>query len=296
MIESCDQVKKILITAKNSYIGNSFAAWIADKQSYSIDFISCRTDDWKQSSFADYDVILHVAGIAHTEAKSDQESLYYKVNRDLTIDLATKAKAEGVKQFIFMSSMIVFGESNADNQNKIVTRHTLPNPSGFYGNSKLQAEQGIIPLQKDNFNVVIIRPPMIYGSESKGNFPKLANLAKKIPIFPKIDNNRSMLYIDNLSEFIRLMIENEEHGYFHPQNEEYMNTTELVLTIGRINGKRIAVTSMFNPVLRQLSKRLNVVNKLFGTFVYDRNLSLYKDDYWVYSLEDSIMLTERGEI
>ncbi|NIK78181.1 UDP-glucose 4-epimerase [Paenibacillus castaneae] len=287
--------KKILITAKNSYVGNSFANWVKANNNYSIDFISCRTNDWKHVSFSSYDVILHVAGIAHVDAKSDQEALYYKVNRDLTIELAKKAKLEGVKQFIFMSSMIVFGESNSKLPNVEVTKQTKPNPSGFYGDSKLQAEMGITSLQDEIFNVVIIRPPMIYGKGSKGNFPKLVQLAKKAPIFPNIDNKRSMLYIDNLSEFIKLMIHNDEFGIFHPQNKEYVNTSDMVNKIGNVYGKKIVLTKLFNPLIISIGNKVNTVNKVFGTFTYEKEMSIYKESYWVSNLENSLLLTERSE-
>lgn len=246
-------------------------------------------------SFSNYDVILHVAGIAHVDAKSNQEALYYKVNRDLTIELAKKAKLDGVRQFIFMSSMIVFGESNSKLPNVIVTKQTMPNPSGFYGDSKLQAEMGITSLQDESFNVVIIRPPMIYGKGSKGNFPKLVQLAKKTPIFPNIDNKRSMLYIDNLSEFIKLMIHNDEFGAFHPQNKEYVNTSEMVYKIASVYGKKIALTKLFNPLISSIGNKVNTVNKVFGTFTYEKEMSIYKESYWVSNLDDSILLTERSE-
>jgi len=282
-------MKRILITAKNSYIGNAFADWTTDR--YSLEFITCRTNEWKKMDFSKYDVVLHVAGIAHVDAKNDLESLYYKVNRDLTIELARKAKADGVKQFIFMSSMIVFGESSANNPSVIVRKNTIPTPSSFYGNSKLQAEQGIAPLQDDSFKVVIIRPPMIYGKGSKGNFPKLAKLAKKTPFFPMIDNKRSMLYIENLCEFIRLMIDNKEHGIFHPQNKEYVNTTEMVSKIGKVYGKNIVVSKLFNFAIKLIGKKVNTVNKVFGTFYYEKSMCKYKVDYCVSSFEESIKLT-----
>ncbi|MFF2447142.1 NAD-dependent epimerase/dehydratase family protein [Neobacillus sp. NPDC058068] len=282
-------MKRILITAKHSYIGNAFASSTADK--YTIEYISCRTEEWRKADFSKYDVIFHVAGIAHVDAKSDLESLYYKVNRDLTIELAKKSKAEGVKQFIFMSSMIVFGESSATNKSIVVKKNTKPNPNGFYGNSKLQAEQGITPLQDDNFKVVIVRPPMIYGKGTKGNFPKLAKLAKMIPIFPNIDNKRSMLYIENLCEFIRLMIDNEEHGIFHPQNKEYVNTADMVCKIGDVYGNKIVVTKLFNLVIKLMGKKVNAINKVFGTFLYEQVMSKYKEDYCINSFEESIKLT-----
>jgi nucleoside-diphosphate-sugar epimerase len=289
------EARKILITARNSYIGNSFAEWVSGRPEYSVDFITCRDDEWKKTSFAKYDVILHVAGIAHVEAKEDQSELYYKVNTDLTIDLARKAKVDGVKQFVFLSSMIVFGESNINNRNIVVTSDSKPEPSGFYGNSKLQGEKGIIKLQDEKFNIVIVRPPMIYGKGSKGNFPKLVKLAKISPIFPNIHNQRSVLYIDNLCEFLRLIIYHQEKGCFHPQNKEYVNITELVRIIAKANGKHLIVTKLFNSVINLSGRKLNFINKLFGTFIYDQSLSYYKENYWVRTLKDSVVATTQGE-
>ncbi|GBG08138.1 NAD-dependent epimerase [Paenibacillus agaridevorans] len=289
------QVKNILITAKNSYIGNSFAKWVKDHPEYTIEFITCRNDEWKESTFTNYDVILHVAGIAHVKAKKYQEDLYYKINTDLTIAIANKAKSEGVKQFIFLSSMIVYGESNADNQSTIVNSLTPPHPYGYYGDSKRQAEIGITYLQDENFNISIIRPPMIYGLGSKGNFPKLAKIAKFIPVFPKIDGIRSMLYIDNLCEFIRMIIKDEAPGVFHPQNTEYVNVTDLFCYIRNVNGKKTAVTKLFNPIIRIIGKKVDSINKLFGTFVYEHELSKYDSEYCITNFKDSIRVIEGRE-
>ena len=161
-------IRRILITGTNSYIGNQLADWLnKEPESYEVTKVSVRDNKWKSIDFSLYDVIVHVAGIAHQDTKADQEGLYYKINTDLTIELATKAKAEGVKQFIFMSSMIVYGASSKIGEAKIITRETLPKPINFYGNSKLLAEKGIFPLQSEKFNVVALRPPMIYGKGSK---------------------------------------------------------------------------------------------------------------------------------
>jgi len=200
-------MKKILITGANSYIGTSLEKWLEQyPEKYSVDTIDMKDKRWKEKSFTGYDVVFHVAGIAHISTDPKMEDLYYKVNRDLAIVTAKKAKKEGVKQFIFMSSIIVYGDSSSDK--RIIDRNTIPKPSNFYGDSKLQAEKGIKPLESDEFKIVILRPPMIYGKDSKGNYPKLAKAAKKLPIFPDIDNQRSMLHIDNLCEFIKLMIDN----------------------------------------------------------------------------------------
>lgn len=220
-------MKHVLITGKNSYIGTSVEKWLMrEPDKYQVDTIDMVDGSWKQKDFSQYDVVFHVAGIAHVSSDPKMESLYYKVNRDLAIETAAKAKTDGVAQFIFMSSIIVYGDSSS--HKRVIDRTTVPNPSNFYGDSKLQAEEGIRALETDLFKVVILRPPMIYGKGSKGNYPRLASLARKTPIFPDIDNERSMLHIDNLVEYIKLMIDYGESGLFLPQNAEYVKTSEMV--------------------------------------------------------------------
>ncbi|SFH87363.1 NAD-dependent epimerase/dehydratase family protein [Pisciglobus halotolerans] len=286
-------VKKILITGKNSYIGNSLANWLNQfPEEYIITKESVRDDKWKEIDFSIFDVVVHVAGIAHQDTKADQEEFYYKVNTELTIDIAKKAKKQGVKQFIFLSSIIVYGASGKIGEKKIITRETVPKPINFYGNSKLLAEKGIKPLQSKNFNIVIVRPPMIYGKGAKGNYHLLSKFAKVTPFFLNIENQRSMLYIDNLTEFIRLLIQNEENGLYFPQNEEYVRTLEIVQLIAERNGKKIISTRVFNFLLKKLGKRVTIINKVFGNLVYSKELSKYKCIYNVRTLEESIELSE----
>ena len=285
--------KKILITGLHSYIGKSFQYWcLRYLGRYSFGSINLRDDSWKEKSFSGYDVILYVAGIAHVSADPKMEALYYKVNRDLAIETAKKAKDEGVKQFIFMSSIIVYGDSSDINKKKIINKNTVPHPTNFYGDSKLQAEHGILELQDENFNVVALRPPMIYGNGSKGNYHRLAQMAQKLPIFPNVANERSMLHIDNLCEFISMMIENKEQGIFYPQNTEYVKTSEMVRLIAEAYGKKIRLTKLANPLLGLLAKRVSMVNKAFGNLVYDKSMSIYKENYCIRTLEESIRLTE----
>jgi len=286
-------MKKILITGANSYIGASFEKWCSQwPDEYSVDTMDMIDGSWKQKSFAIYDVIFHVAGIAHVSSDPKMEALYYRVNRDLTIETAQKAKSEGVKQFVFMSSIIVYGDSSSINRKRIIDRSTVPQPANFYGDSKLQAEAGILVLQDDAFNVVVLRPPMIYGKGSKGNYPRLARMAQKLPVFPDVPNERSMLHIDNLCEFIRIMVENEEHGQFYPQNKEYVRTSEMVRLIAETHGKKIRLTRFFNPALKLMGKFVGQVNKAFGNLVYEKSISEYKEDYWIRDLKESIKLTE----
>lgn len=284
---------KILITGANSYIGTSFEKWLGKwPGEYSVETVDMIDGTWRGKDFSKYDTVFHVAGIAHVSTDPNMEDLYYKVNRDLTIETAEKAKLEGVKQFIFMSSIIVYGDSSSSK--RVIDKNTVPTPSNFYGKSKLQAEEGIFPLQDDNFNVVVIRPPMIFGKGSKGNYPKLAKMAQKLPIFPDVKNERSMLHIDNLCEFIRLMIVNEERGMFYPQNSEYVGTSELVKLVAEAHGKKIILTGAFNWMLKLMGRNVGIINKVFGNLVYEKSMSEYKENYRIRDLKEAVWKTEVG--
>lgn len=285
--------KRILITGENSYIGNQLAEWLSrEPEEYTITKKSVRNDKWKEIIFSNFDVVVHVAGIAHQDTKKDQEDLYYKVNTELTVAIATKAKSEGVKQFIFMSSIIVYGAGNRAGKTRVITSKTIPKPVNFYGNSKLLAERGIQPLQSEKFNITILRPPMIYGEKSKGNYPLLAKFAKITPIFPHIDNQRSMLHIDNLCEFIRIIIEQNRFGTFYPQNKEYVKTSELVKTIREVHGRNTKLTKLFNPIIMSMLN-INIVNKIFGDLVYEKKMSNYSGIiYQIRTFKESVMITE----
>ncbi len=284
-------MKKILITGANSYIGTSLKTWLGKyHDKYNVNTVSMRGDTWKEKDFTSYDVIFHVAGITHVSSDPKLEDLYYKVNRDLTIETAKKAKSEGVKQFIFMSSIIVYGESSREK--RVIDKNTVPMPSNLYGNSKLQAEEGLKHLESDDFKVVIIRTPMIYGKGSKGNYPKLAKVAQKLPIFPDIENERSMLHIENLCEFIKLMIDYEESGLFFPQNSEYVKTSQMVKLIAEAHGKNIRMVKVFNGILHLITGKVGIVNKVFGNLVYEQSISDYKVNYRIRNLKESIIETE----
>ena len=289
-------MKKILITGANSYIGTSFEKYLSRwPELYHVDTIDMIDGTWREKSFAGYDTVFHVAGIAHSDTGNvtdERKAFYYKINTDLTVETAKKAKAEGVQQFIFMSSVIVYGDSAPIGKTKIITRETPLSPANFYGDSKVQAEKGILSLNDNAFKVCVLRPPMIYGPGSKGNYPVLSKLARKLPLFPKINNQRSMLYIENLTEFVRLMIDNEEQGVFWPQNAEYSNTTELVRMIARAHDKNILIIPGLTWMLKILSRMTELVNKAFGSLNYDQSISQYRTEYQIVSLEESIRKTE----
>lgn len=293
-------MKKILITGAGSYVGESVRRYILAKDSsYRIDAVDTMGDNWKKADYTKYDVVFHVAGIAHVNADPKMEPLYYKVNCNLTIEVAKHAKAAGVRQFIFMSSQIVFHESQSLKA-EVLTAETKPAPNGFYGNSKLQAENGLWNLvenQKENstrsqggnqMKICILRPCMIYGPNAKGNFSRLAKLACKTPVFPEWHNKRSMLYIDNLAEFVKQAIERELEGTFYPQNRELADTVEIVRYFAKEAGHKIWITKLLNPFVWMGSLVLQPINKMFATYYYNPKMSKMEFDYQLVSFEESL--------
>lgn len=294
-------MKRVLITGANSYIGTSFEKYVADHYSseLSVDTIDMIDGSWRQNDFSSYDVVYHVAGIAHADVGKVSEEVkakYYAINTDLAIETCKKAKSEGVKQFVFMSSAIVYGDSAPYGKEKRITADTEPNPANFYGDSKWQADKGVRELSDDSFIVTVLRPPMIYGKGSKGNYPTLAKMAKKLPVFPDVQNERSMLYIENLCEFLcKVMIRNEA-GVFWPQNAEYTRTSDMVRIIGEVSGHKTCISKAWNLCVSIAAhipgKASKLANKAFGNFSYDQEMSKYDFDYQIVSLEESIKQTE----
>lgn len=294
-------MKKVLITGLNSYIGNSFEKYIENMPGAVIqtEKISLKGYEWQEKSWAGYDTVLHVAGLAHVDvSRADEETKqkYYRINRDLAEKAAEKAKRDGVRQFIYLSSIIVYGDSAPIGKEKRITKETKPSPANFYGDSKLQGEQAVLALQEgggsgnmeDTFRVLVLRLPMIYGKNSKGNFPKLKKLAERTPAFPKIENRRSMLYIGNLCELIRIAIEGEWGGIICPQNKESVSTSELVRLLGEQKGKKIILVPGFSEILKLCSHFTGYVNKIFGSLEYDRELDALETGYCRYSLQESL--------
>ena len=289
-------MKRILITGINSYLGGRFRQYMEQFPDYATVSISMRDGSWRGEDFTGFDVVYHVAGLAHSDngrISPEKAQKYYEINTDLTKELAKKAKREGVKQFIFMSSAIVYGDSAPIGRRRRIDRSTVCTPANCYGDSKLQAELGLRRLENENFRVVILRPPMIYGPGCKGNYPVLSLFAQRLPVFPYVDNERSMLFVDNLMAFVKLMIDNEESGTFFPQNAEYSNTSELVRMIAEAHGKKLILVRGFTWALKFLGFFTALVDKAFGSLSYDMSMSEYPGgEYRLYSLEESIRITE----
>ena len=154
-----------------------------------------------------------------------------------------------------MSSIIVYGDSAPIGQQKIITKDTEPQPDDFYGDSKLQAELKLKTLASNGFKIAIVRPPMVYGEGSKGNYPKLVKLARYAFIFPQINNQRSVIHIDNLTRELKDIINNNQDGIFLPQDAKYFCTSEFKL---------------FNPIISLIATKIGFLNKVFGNMVYKK--------------------------
>jgi nucleoside-diphosphate-sugar epimerase len=280
---------RVLITGKNSYIGNSVKSWLNKKEpTFLVDEVSLRNINLNAISFRDYDVVIHVAGIAHITSNKKLISQYFKINLDLTIKVAQKAKNEGVNQFIFTSSMAIYGRDRSINDLRPVNVEK-PSPNDAYGQSKYEADIAVQKLQDDSFHIAILRVPMVYGKNAKGNFIKLVKLANKLMFFPLIQNIRSVIHIDSLSELIRLIILRQLKGVFYPQDSEYFSTTKFIRMIREKKGKKTIFVSIFNPFIKLLSHFIGTINKIYGNKYYEINHSMIKGvNYQVSSISDVI--------
>ena len=284
--------KKVILVGIGGYIGGKFTEYInKNYPDWQIDAVDSMNRKWAGADFTGYDAVYNVSGLAHANARQGSEELYYQVNGQLPIDVGTKAKAEGVPLFVQMSSQIVYGDMSGLGEEKMLTPETVPAEPTVYGKSKMMAERGLQKLVDDKFQVAIMRPPLIYSEYARDNFPRLVNFAKKMPIFPKLKNKQSMVYVDNLCELIKLIIENNKGGIYYPQQECYIEISKIVKDIADAVGNKMWQTRIFNPALRLLSKvpQLGFIHKAFGSIAYDMEMSNHFDGkYRVVSYEESI--------
>ena len=254
-----------------------------------VDAISVRSDSWKEYSFSEYDAVYNTTGLAHNDARMGTDEQFMKLNRDLPRALAEKAKAEGVKIFINMSSVIVYGNMSELGAKERITEENVPRPAGIYGKSKLEGEKVLNQLADEQFHVAIIRSPLIYSENAVDNFLKLARYAEKAFIFPNIKNERSMIYSDNLCELVKIIAETNEGGIYYPQQEEYICTSKLVKDVALAAGNSMIMTRVFNPILFLMSKKGMFIRKVFGSLAYDMQISnCFDGRYRVVSYKESI--------
>lgn len=282
---------KILIIGKNSYIGNHIDEWLT-KHGHQVAQLDVLSDEWKTYDYSPYEAIVHVAGIVHQPKCQDWE-LYKRVNTDMPITIATMAKGQGVKQYVFLSTMGVYGVGK-QLKPTVIYENTPLRAEGMYGKSKLLAEEGLKELQDESFQVALVRPPSVFGKGCRGGYiTGFASIARKLPVIPKAyeDVKQSFIYIDNLCELIRCLIENHSQGVFCPQDDKAVNANELVDSITKGIGK-IYHESRFLGIFVKLFHFIPLVKKAYGGMEYDMNLSTIKGiDYIVVPFDEGMKRT-----
>lgn len=288
-------MKKILVTGRSSYAGTEFIKRMNVKNPHwIIDAISVRTDEWKALDFSVYDAIYHVAAIVHLKETYSKESEYFRVNSHLPFEIASKAKKEGVKSFVFLSSIAVYGIVGEIGKDIVITKKTKENPTTLNGKSKLSAEKLLLSLQDDNFNIALLRIPLIYGKNCPGNYSSLSKLARIAPVFPSIDNERSMVYIDHLSDIVEHMIERNLSDTFLINNPENFKTLFVVKEIAKIHGNKIFVSKLAGLLIKIFGNNFVVLQKLFGTVHYDiQDTKIPNFKYKNVSFQETIEISER---
>ncbi len=282
---------KILIVGKNSYIGNHIDQWLSERKC-EVSQLDALLDGWQNYDYSGYDAIVHVAGIVHQPQCRDWE-LYRRVNAEMPVEIAKRAKRCGVKKYIFLSTMGVYGAEKKLIPN-VIDANTHLTPHGMYGKSKWMAEEGLRKLQDGNFNVVCVRPPSVYGKGCRGGYISgFASIVKALPIIPRAYENvkQSFIYIDNLSEFVRLAIVNDLVGSYCPQDDKAVSANELLKTMAIAMGKKYRSSRFLGFVVRVLSF-MPIIKKAYGGIAYDRDLStIYRCPYVVVPFEEGIRRT-----
>ena len=284
-------MKNLLLTGSNGFVGKYFIKKYAAK--YNIQTFSFLNDDFKSLHVEGIDIIIHLSALVHQMGGASKDE-YERVNVTQTLALAKKAKASGVKQFVFMSTVKVYGEES----DVAYSETTLCKPEDEYAKSKLKAENELLKLENDDFKVSIVRTPIVYGYGVKANIKNLVNLVQKVPVLPfgGIGNKRSMIYVGNLCFFMDAIIEKQMSGIFLVADERAISTTELIELIAKALGKKIYLVRVpfFESFLKLVKPSFH--KRLFESLEVDNShtkeiLNLKNP----YSIEDGILYMIQGE-
>lgn len=288
---------KVLITGMHGYIATNIKEYL-DKNSsqYAVEQLDLRDNEWRNTDFSDVDVIVHTAGIVHSPQLDDWDE-YKKVNVDLSLNLAKKAKLEGVRHFIFFSTMAVYGKDKGLSGEIVITKDTPIAPTSLYGKSKAIAERELKKMCSDDFIVTIVRPPNVYGKGCKGNYiPKFTSITRMLPVIPAAYQNvkQSMIYIENLCELVRLEIENPKAEVLIPQDISPISACELMSAIAQNMGKS-GRTSVILGVCIYMLSFLPIVKKAYGGIAYsEKDSSHFNNEYVIFNFKEAMRKTIKG--
>lgn len=267
---------QVFITGQTSYIGSTLAQYLESLPSIQVRYNTAQVEQYAEVDFREVDVIVHTMELTHRNQDEFLASQYQQVNCDFTVEMAKKAKEQGVQQFVFMSSIAIFGCKSHMQRKVVIDEETFPIPTTAYGKSKRAAERQLAQLEDNHFKVAIIRPPIVYGPNCPGSYAQLRKWAKWLPIMPDIENERSMLFIDNLVECITQIITYGDRGYFHPQDSEYHHISNVVQEIRAVHDKQLFRSKFAGTIVRKFLWRFKMINHLFGHLTYAKSFSLYR--------------------
>ncbi|WP_375724531.1 NAD-dependent epimerase/dehydratase family protein [Arcobacter sp. KX21116] len=284
-------MKELLITGSSGFIGNYFINKYKNK--YNIKTFSFLKDDINSLDCNGIDIVFHLSALVHQMGGSSA-SEYKRVNVTQTLNIAQKAKESGIKQFVFMSTVKVYGEETT----RKYTENTICSPKDEYGKSKFTAELELRKLEDENFKVSIIRTPIVYGYGVKANIKSLVNLTNKVPVLPfgKIENKRSMVYIGNLCHLVDEVIKQQKSGIFLASDDEPLSTTRLIELIAKNLDKKICLIKI--PFFESLLKLLkpSFYKRLYGSLEIDNTITKEKLNLKnPYSVEEGIKYMIKGE-
>lgn len=286
---------RIIITGANSYIGCRLQSYIQnidkDAEISQLDVVG---EQWREFDFSGYDTVVHVAAIVHRKDSVSEEE-YNRVNAELTAEIAEKAKTQGVGQFVFLSTMAVYGaEKTLRKRKSVISRNADLRPCSPYGKSKYLAEQKLAVLDDESFSVAVVRPPNVYGPGCKGGYiTTYAAIVRKLPAIPKAFTSvkQSVLYIDNLSRFIYLLITGRRRGIYTPQDDESVSAVKIMQYISESLGLKKKTSALLGLCI-YLTSFLPLVRKGYGGIAYDDADSREDElDYRTVSVKEGIERT-----
>jgi len=257
---------KVLITGTHSFVGNNFRKY---SKFSDIEEISLFENKPEEIEFDRFDVVLHLAAIVH-QSKDTPESEYFRVNRDLCLRVAEQSKKSGIKHFIFLSTVKVYGEHYTGTW--LRNENSNCNPEDAYGKSKLEAEKGLKKLEDSEFRVSIIRTPLVYGEGVKANMLSLTKLVDILPLLPlgNLKNKRNFTFAGNLVGYIDRIIEKNASGTFIAMDENAISTSELLSMISKYLGKRTVLfrlPSLFVKIAGLVYPE--IIERLYGSLEFE---------------------------
>ncbi|MBQ4504407.1 MAG: NAD-dependent epimerase/dehydratase family protein [Firmicutes bacterium] len=270
---------KLLIVGPNSYIAKHFTEHtVQTHPDWIIDKLSVREDHWKTYDYSGYDSVLYFAAVVHKKETPELLPEYQRLNCDIPAEIAQMLRDQNrnqnaIPQFIYLSTMAVFGLEGRVGQIVTIDKSTPTLPKSAYGKSKLSAEQALSELASDGpLNVATFRPPMVFGPDCPGNYQTLKKFVLKFHVFPTTQNQRSMIHIDTLCSKLLHCVETRQDGIFHPQEPKYICTKDMAQDIADKAGTKLFLCPLLNPFVHLGGKLHPAFHKVWGSLIYDKNL------------------------